>query len=482
MKKNGRYDAHCHVFSRNIVTKRLVLMAIDALKSYNINFTPNAKAENKKNLDKFLEFFLTNKNSEAVVKDISNLYAKAESGVDKYMALMLDLKFCFQEKYEQNEHEINENVNKHFVTIFKELKKEKRELSKKIELTKTIDKSLYNQFKQFSESTKDFDDYQIDSILHKTTHSTKSGFSIQLNEMEDLKRQLKDNFYPFLAVDPRRKDIKKLIIKYVGKGKVFSGIKLYAPNGYSPTDPVLFESKQEPKSDEDYSIYQYCINNRIPIIAHCSSGGFSNLVQQVEIKGLVMPDAEINDDTQPIEPLNGLVKFNTNFIADGFFAAVSERARVLNHPNLWRIVLDKYKELTIDLAHFGGNSEQWRKAIFKLMIAENEDGSLKYPYLYTDLSCITDEQMLKTVKKEYYNKASSEVKAKFMYGSDFYLNLMWSKSFTDYFEHFTKVFGNEMNKISINNPTTFLFGEFKKQNRRNKLMSLKTKANNTNIS
>src|SRR5660398_166025 len=46
--------------------------------------------------------------------------------------------------------------------------------------------------------------------------------------------------------------------------------------------------------------------------------------------------------------------FEHDFFSLKASEAIQERARLLNHPEIWRLVLEKYPKLTINFAHFGG--------------------------------------------------------------------------------------------------------------------------------
>ena len=66
------------------------------------------------------------------------------------------------------------------------------------------------------------------------------GYKKHMHELEDLSRKFPGQVFPFLAVDPRRIGIMKLIEMKLNKGKgVFKGIKIYTPLGYLPTHPNL---------------------------------------------------------------------------------------------------------------------------------------------------------------------------------------------------------------------------------------------------
>jgi predicted TIM-barrel fold metal-dependent hydrolase len=289
---------------------------------------------------------------------------------------------------------------------------------------------------------------QIDSQLGASGESGRAllkagrhrdGFTIQYDSLVAIRKNptLKDRVFPFLAVDPRRENIRDYL-KETGRGKTFSGIKVYPPNGFSPADPVLF-------SGED-SVFGFCCKNRIPVISHCSYGGFATPSMNVNIKGLILPPGE----TKPV-PHSGPYTFRKT-IGDGYTEMVRERARLLNHPRIWQEVLDKHTGLILVLAHFGESSDpdspdEWRNNILLLM--------QKYPELYTDISCISNENNLKKIKTIFdENPAISD---RILYGSDYFLDMFFNDSFNQYFKRITGIFGREaFHRISVVNPQMFM--------------------------
>ena len=231
-------------------------------------------------------------------------------------------------------------------------------------------------------------------------------------------------------MDPRRPQSLKLARELVGRDKPFLGIKLYTPNGYSPLDPGLMD------------LYDFCEQNQIPITAHHSYGGFSTFVKRLEIKGGFFSSGHIVEH-------NGWIEFETDFF-NSPKEAILERAEKLNHPLLWQKVLEQFPLLRLNLAHFGGDGKHWQEHIIKLM--------LQYGNLYSDLSCQTEEEMLRHIKKNYLHLAPH----KFLYGSDYYLNLFFIDSFQQYFANFLKVFSDaELEQLMFFNPQKFLFGQKK---------------------
>jgi predicted TIM-barrel fold metal-dependent hydrolase len=233
----------------------------------------------------------------------------------------------------------------------------------------------------------------------------------------------------------------------VGRGKAFIGVKLYTPNGYSPTDPLLWGSQKN-----DDCVYKFCEKNKIPVTVHNSYGGFATFVDSLEITGDIYT-------TGGLKYINKAVyNFKTKLIRDSG-NAIKERALVLNHPSLWEKVLGKYPDLYLDLAHFGGGerlgmaldntddkeSGNWSGKIMELI--------QKYRNAYTDISCFSEFSVLEKLKGSViYPK----IRQKIMYGSDFYLLMLFENDFGKNIKNFRSVFAQDFDLISRDNPKRYL--------------------------
>jgi hypothetical protein len=69
---------------------------------------------------------------------------------------------------------------------------------------------------------------------------------------------------PFIAVDPRRKNMAEIVIDALDRG-TFRGVKIYPVMGFTPDDRRL------------YPIYAHCMRKEIPITTHCQNGGIPGL-------------------------------------------------------------------------------------------------------------------------------------------------------------------------------------------------------------
>ena len=287
----------------------------------------------------------------------------------------------------------------------------------------------------------------------------KNSYEVQLKELIALKKLMPDKIYPFFSIDPRRdKTFKKGVIgeikKYVGKDKYFSGIKLYTGLGYSPTDPALYKGKN--------SVYAWCEKNKIPITAHFGYSGVSHVLTENQIEGDIYYSK--SGEVIPIEEysISKTIKYRSNYMGNTD-EMIQERQLMHNHPKLWRKVLEKYPKLKINFAHMGGNEQvkayaQGKKmAFWTSMVIELME---EYPNVYCDLSCFytpNDEDFgLRDVYDKVYLKMSKKARRKVMYGSDFYMVLLYKPSLKGYVEEFKREFGNDFEKIAYDNPAVFM--------------------------
>ena len=271
-----------------------------------------------------------------------------------------------------------------------------------------------------------------------------------------------DRVYPFFSIDPRRNrefegGILSEIKKYVGKDKPFIGLKLYSSLGYSPTHPALYDDSHTE------SVYGYCQKHKIPITVHSSIEGFSRFLDKTHVIGDVYyPDG---GKCVPAEAIyeNGIVKYENNIPTINFDEITRERLLILNHPIIWRKVLNKYPKLKINMAHFGGviqmyqyangdNSAFWPEYIIELL---NE-----FPNVYSDFSCYYEQdgnpKYMDLIYKNIYRKLSKKAKNKVMFGSDYYMLALYNTSPKEYISRFRQAFKKDFEKISEDNPQRFL--------------------------
>lgn len=184
---------------------------------------------------------------------------------------------------------------------------------------------------------------------------------------------------------------------------IFAGIKVYPPLGFNP-----YPDKDEELEKVKF-LYKYCCEKRIPIITHCSDGGF-----------------EVGEDKSITDP-----------------------------REKWTKVLNEYPTLTLDFAHFGmqrSGSKDWQKSIIEL---SNKD------HVFTDISCNDSTD-------DYYKElngiiqcVTSNLKSKVLFGSDFSI-CMFSSGLNSY-NQYLKPFINSKHlkckrELCFANSERFLFG------------------------
>jgi predicted TIM-barrel fold metal-dependent hydrolase len=122
----------------------------------------------------------------------------------------------------------------------------------------------------------------------------------------------------------------------------YLGVKLYPPFGYHPAPGSLYNSGDVSAALDE--VYDYCETNEIPVTVHCSRGGAYN-PQLLKCRELIA---------------------------------------CLAHPSNWAPVLKRYKQLYLNLAHFGGDlhnyreQTSWAAAIERLM--------MDHDHVYADLA------------------------------------------------------------------------------------------------
>mgnify|MGYP000701765858 CR=1 FL=1 len=187
---------------------------------------------------------------------------------------------------------------------------------------------------------------------------------------------------------------------------IFAGIKLYPPLGFNPWPE---ESAVEMKKVE--TLYSYCAERNIPIITHCSTGGF-----------VASPE-------------------HTKFTNPG-----GQWAKVLADP--------RFKKLKIDFAHMGVNDPGWTDTIFKMALNSEMN-------VFTDISSICDSPDYYAELKEVIGAYPTGANNKVLYGSDFMINLLNVRSYNQYMKYFTDT--SQLSPVQKHlfanaNPEKFLFG------------------------
>lgn len=97
----------------------------------------------------------------------------------------------------------------------------------------------------------------------------RDNFMRQIAGTEEAALQRPGRVLPFFAVHPERPDCVALLKQAVEK-RGFVGVKLYPSLGYPIDHPTLLE------------VYDYCLEMDLPVLLHCSHGGFYRKTEFIE--------------------------------------------------------------------------------------------------------------------------------------------------------------------------------------------------------
>jgi predicted TIM-barrel fold metal-dependent hydrolase len=207
------------------------------------------------------------------------------------------------------------------------------------------------------------------------------GIEAQHEELAKLRDENAEEIIPFIHFDPRRPDALERI-RYWHEQRGFKGLKLYPPLGYRPDEEIL-----DP-------IFAYCQARQLPVLSHCSGA---------------------------------TVRSRKHFFS-------SKTAAALAAPNNYLPVLEKYPDLRLCLAHFGGD-RAWeiyhRDPAQRGKYANDPAGTWlgdirsllqnpKYTNVYTDIAYVIfhfadNVPLLKILLAE------ERIAQRVLFGSDFYL-------------------------------------------------------------
>ncbi|HPE75973.1 MAG TPA: amidohydrolase family protein [Draconibacterium sp.] len=463
---NKYYDVHNHLFNKHFLGKELLYRMMKELRKF-IDLQKDRSLD--RSTDRGLKKIITSlkryrkaikvfsqKNSIAIYEEINKTYENEFI----LTPLTFDLTYCFAPSADRDmivsSKNIDEAIEDEMNVMFNMVEEQTRSMSRVFNpYAESNEDELWNEFleekelflknaEEFQRSDETPDSDGTRGIFKK--RGPFDGWNEQLRQIEELKKHpvYKDMVYPFLAIDPRRPGIAEYAKKNVGKGKLFAGVKLYCPTGYSPTDPLFFGS--EGKKD---GIYAFCEDNGIPVTVHNSDGGFATLAKSVVINGLIHVNGKL------IQLNNELLKFSKAITEKD---AIYERALAINHPLIWGKVAEKYPNLLLNLAHFGGgrqleaamdnpeNQDLWSNRIIELLKDKRYN-------VHTDLSCFS---AFSSIEKLIASEVYPEIKNRILYGSDYTLLLLFEDNFDENVRQFRNKFGNDFDIIARKNPEAFL--------------------------
>jgi pimeloyl-ACP methyl ester carboxylesterase len=466
-KSQDNFDAHCHLFGRSIINPRILLMLMGDLIDYfreddkdillpPIKLRPKGESENKFSdvIQNIFKYFFLNRTTHHMLHDLEEEYYELQSDTYRYIPLMFDLEMTFRNQYDVND--ASSAIKEKMKEFKKDHEKFYNKISEMIKLIETKEKAVFNGTRvQVEESHKVLKYAKtifkgIKLIGDNLLKDVNDSYLNQIEEHRQLKVIYGADIFPYLATDPRREGMEKYILDLVGRGKTFHGIKIYSPNGYSPTDPKLFDPATS--FIDGTCLYQWCIDNNISIMAHNSDAGFATFVNDLEVWGDICTEERDKECSFQLEYKDKKkIEFRYNIREGGFDKGIKERAHRLNHPCIWKKVLSRFPKLKICFAHFGGGNELWQDEIAQLIAT--------YDNVFTDLSCQTNINMLKKIKSKYFETDSPEnkkIRSRIMYGSDYFLNLIHGDEFDEYYQNFKKVFKEQLGHMQVTVPKTFL--------------------------
>lgn len=256
---------------------------------------------------------------------------------------------------------------------------------------------------------------------------TVKSFETQLEELAAIKRDpaYTDLIHPFIFIHPERPMLYTLVKKYIEQ-EHFAGLKMYPPLGYYPFDKRLD------------LVLSYAEQYSIPVTTHCSRGG-------VYFKG------NIKERKHPITGKE-VPRSKNKFLTDTY-----------TDPDNYHYLLNKFPDLKLNIAHFGGYDE-WLKFLSNTLV--DQDGEINwftkvcnliksYQNVYSDVSYTLFEKSLFPLLKIVLQDPA--LKNKVLFGSDFYMTEI-EESEREFSINLRAALGeNDFNLIANENPSLFLF-------------------------
>ncbi len=224
-------------------------------------------------------------------------------------------------------------------------------------------------------------------------------------------------FFPFLGINPEVHQLdfirellsanirfnKSLAWKNLKtlKGQRFRGIKLYPPLGTNPW-PTDSESLEKMTY-----IYQFCVDNDLPIITHCDDQGFRGVTAKL--------------------------------------------AQQYTSPASWIPVFEAFPNLRVDFAHYAKQYNMLAKGSLKALFENSFTADpwfnelmqlmLRFPNVYADFSFSGTDPAFYEELHEFINACEDEelkerLLSHSMFGSDFSVNLAKVESYTNYYRIF----------------------------------------------
>lgn len=203
---------------------------------------------------------------------------------------------------------------------------------------------------------------------------------------------------PYLPIDPRRENLYEVFLEaFDQKDPQFFGIKCYPALGYLPSDNRLMP------------IFKICAEKNIPVMTHCGGEIVSTYENPIYVNRL--------GETVLIEDLKR-----------------EHRARRLNEPKEWEIVLNEYSNLRLCFGHFGGGAAWENHPDTSHRIPEIFEMMKKYNNLYADFSFNLESiTAIKNFREKLFKDDTNGnlMKQRSLFGTDFWMILPLSDLVTD---------------------------------------------------
>jgi predicted TIM-barrel fold metal-dependent hydrolase len=200
---------------------------------------------------------------------------------------------------------------------------------------------------------------------------------------------------------------------------LFVGFKMYNPLGSQPLDPRL--PFLHDKSSDGDCFYARCEREGIPILVHCSPGGMTTHEIRYFVEHDSSKPAFLNPHLGSVES-SSVPTDATAVAADPEETAIRYFYDNYVHPKAWRKVLEKFRNLKLCLAHFGG--DEFKDGLKSSWVTEIIALTKEFPNVYTDLSCWDMEANKKVFLDLMMNKQYSHLHDKLLFGTDWYMTLV----------------------------------------------------------
>jgi predicted TIM-barrel fold metal-dependent hydrolase len=267
------------------------------------------------------------------------------------------------------------------------------------------------------------------------------GYMEQIRQLEVMKQNpaIADIFFPFLFADPRRFEADasylELMKEKLGAG-LFSGIKMYPALGYWPFDKRL------------KSMYDFCLENNIPIMTHCVAGVVHSRDKKPEGFNVhpMNPDIQLEGR----KPKHYTIHYSNPLS----FHCLMDKQLLSRYWDMPEAEVENYEKLKVCFGHFGGNSE-WKRYLKIPWVPARDDGRYegkspalepenwnyklkpddtdyswfsiirqmmeKYENVYADISFMLYDQETWPLLKVLLKNKELKFKDRVLFGTDFYV-------------------------------------------------------------